>query len=188
VEIPVKSLLPVSVAALLSLCACRGREVEIISSAPAAPSQTTATSARPAVPVRVDGRVAGVSSVCPALTFTVSGITVTTSASTDFSGGCAAILNGATVSVTGPRQTDGSIAATRVEVAEAEVTGAMSAVQGTCPVLTFSVAGTSVSASAATILDGLSCAQLTNGTVVRVDGYRQADGSIQASSISTVKR
>ena len=60
----------------------------------------------------------------------------------------------------------------------------MVAVKGSCPVLTFSVAGTMVWMNSTTVLNGLSCAHLTNGTIVRVTGLRRQDRSILASTIS----
>ena len=51
----------------------------------------------------------------------------------------------------------------------------MVAVKGSCPLLTFSVAGTMIWMDSTTVLNGLSCAQLTNGTIVRVSGLRRQD-------------
>jgi hypothetical protein len=183
----VKTLL-FSTAAVVTLSACHGREVEVISStttaSPAEPTRTVASTPT----VRLDGDVSGVSGTCPSITFTASRTTVKTSSSTTFDGGCAAIVNGASVSVTGTRQADNSVAATRVAVRETQVEGMMSAVKGSCPVLTFSVAGTMIWMDSTTVLNGLSCSQLANGTIVRVSGFRRPDGSILASSISTGRR
>ena len=60
----------------------------------------------------------------------------------------------------------------------------MVAVKGSCPVMTFSVAGTMIWMDSTTVLNGLSCAQLVNGTIVRVSGFRRQDGSILASALS----
>ena len=177
-----------STAAVLTLSACHGREVEVISSTPtASPTAPTRTVASTPT-VRLDGTVSGALGTCPALAFKVSRTIVKTSSTTTFDGACAAIVNGASVSVTGTRQTDDSVAATRVAVRETQVEGAMSAVKGSCPVLTFSVAGTMIWMDSTTVLNGLSCSQLANGTIVRVSGFRRADGSILASSISTGRR
>jgi hypothetical protein len=69
---------------------------------------------------------------------------------------------------------------------ETQVAGAMVAVKGSCPLLTFSVAGTMIWMDSTTVLNGLSCAQLTNGTTVRVSGLRRQDRSILASTISAL--
>ena len=67
---------------------------------------------------------------------------------------------------------------------ETQVEGAIVTVRGSCPVMTFSVAGTMIWMDSTTVLNGLSCAQLVNGTIVRVSGFRRPDGSILASAIS----
>jgi hypothetical protein len=185
-EILVKILL-LSTAAVLALSACNGREVEVISPAatasPAGPTRTI-----PSPPVQLDGPVSGASGTCPSLAFTVSRTIVKTSSSTTFDGGCTAVVNGASVSVTGTRQTDDSVAATHVAVRETEVEGAMNDVTGSCPVLTFTVAGTMISMDSTTVLSGLSCSELANGAMVRVSGFRRADGSILAGTISAGRR
>lgn len=71
---------------------------------------------------------------------------------------------------------------------ETRVEGAMVAVKGSCPLITFFVAGTMIWMDNATVLNGLSCAQLVNGTMVRVSGLRRQDGSILASAISAQGR
>jgi hypothetical protein len=71
---------------------------------------------------------------------------------------------------------------------ETQVAGAMVAVKGSCPVMTFSVAGTMIWMDSTTVMNGLSCAQLVNGTIVRVNGFRRQDGSILASAISALQR
>jgi hypothetical protein len=72
---------------------------------------------QPPTTVTLNGRVAAVSGTCPALTFAVSDVTVTTSAGTTVTGGtCAQIVNGIGVTVTGTRQADRSIAATEVVI------------------------------------------------------------------------
>ena len=71
---------------------------------------------------------------------------------------------------------------------ESRVEGEMVAVKGSCPVLTFSVAGTMIWMDSTTVLNGLSCAQLVNGTIVRVSGFRRQDRSILASAISASQR
>ena len=71
---------------------------------------------------------------------------------------------------------------------ETQVAGAIVAVKGSCPVMTFSVAGTMIWMDSTTVLNGLSCAQLANGTIVRVNGFRRQDRSILASAISAFQR
>lgn len=67
--------------------------------------------------VERQGAVSNLSGLCPALTFTVQGTTVRTNSMTRFSGGpCTRIANGIRVEVEGPREFDGSIFATEVEI------------------------------------------------------------------------
>ena len=104
-------------AATLTLGACSGPRVDVISStAPSTSPPATAPSPAPST-VTLSGRVAAVSGSCPALTFAVSDVTVTTTASTTVSGGsCAQIANGVQVEVTGTRQADRSIAASKIVI------------------------------------------------------------------------
>lgn len=67
----------------------------------------------------VSGTISGLSgtTTCPAVTFTVGTTKVTTSSSTTFIGvTCSALANGTKVDVKGAKQTDGSIAASRVSL------------------------------------------------------------------------
>lgn len=66
--------------------------------------------------VDIDGEVSGLAGSCPAVTFTVSGRLVRTSALTEFKKmDCGALRNGLDVEVRGVVQADGSILATRIE-------------------------------------------------------------------------
>jgi hypothetical protein len=65
--------------------------------------------------MEIEGSAGGVKGTCPALTFGVNGFGVVTNASTTFEGGaCSTLRSGNRVTVTGTRQGDGSILATRV--------------------------------------------------------------------------
>jgi hypothetical protein len=65
----------------------------------------------------LEGVVSALSGTCPAVTFTVNGTTVKTTAATTFDDGtCAHVQNNVRVDVKGVRQTDGSLQATRVEL------------------------------------------------------------------------
>jgi hypothetical protein len=64
----------------------------------------------------VKGAVSGLTGTCPKVSFTVEGAKVTTSETTQFEDvKCADIKNGMVLEIKGPRQSDGSIAATKVE-------------------------------------------------------------------------
>jgi hypothetical protein len=138
----------------------------------------------PATYVQLEGQVSGLTGTCPSLTFSISGTTVMTIASTKTDPGCAQVVNGAAVAVSGVRQSDGSVTASFVMVERVHASGSISARQGSCPSITFALDGSVVSTSSATRFDGRPCSQLADGTTVRIDGYRQSDGSIAATSVS----
>ena len=64
---------------------------------------------------RLQGSIAGLGGACPSMTFSVSGSTVSTSASTRFDDACSSLKNGDRVEVRGVRQTNNVVAASRVE-------------------------------------------------------------------------
>ena len=139
------------------------------------------------------GAVAGLTGTCPVLTFTIGApaTTVKTNSSTKFEDvACAALANGAVVEVEGVTQTDGSILATKVEKEDGpdEVEGSVFELSGTCPALTFKVGhtaatATTVTTSTTTTFSGVTCVAIANGTKVEVEGTKQADGSIAATSV-----
>lgn len=68
---------------------------------------------------------------------------------------------------------------------EANVTGALIASpSGNCPVVSFIVGASRIVTNASTKFDDFSCASLTGGDVVTVEGVRQSDGSVLAREIN----
>ena len=143
----------------------------------------------------VQGAIAGLSATsgCPVVTFTIGTTQVRTSATTIFDDvTCATLANNMFVEVHGIRQSDGSMLATRVD-AEAgpdEVEGFVFDFSGaaSCPAATFKVGptlslATTVTTTASTVFDGVTCATLANGMRVEVEGTRQANGSIAAARV-----
>jgi len=66
-----------------------------------------------------------------------------------------------------------------------ELTGTLAArPAGTCPAVTFTLGGTTVTTTAATRFDDLTCASLAVGDALRVEGVRQANGSVLASEVN----
>lgn len=65
---------------------------------------------------------------------------------------------------------------------EDEFEGAVSGLTGTCPSITFIVAGVTVNTNHATRFEDL-CGSIANGTRVEVEGNRQANGSILATEV-----
>jgi len=134
--------------------------------------------------VEASGAVVTLTGTCPALTFNILTAKITTTATTTFRGlTCAALANGDVVEVQGVKQADGSIVATRVSM-DTDVKGAVSALTGTCPALTFNVGTTKVTTSATTVFHDITCATVANGAIVEVEGTRQADASIVATQVS----
>jgi hypothetical protein len=64
---------------------------------------------------RLEGALAGLGGACPSITFSVSGSSVSTSASTRFGDACGSLKNGDRVEVRGVRQSNNAVAASRVE-------------------------------------------------------------------------
>ena len=187
VPVRISSALLIGVATV-SITACSGREgpigpIEVTSPSPA--GTTAPASANVAVRVDFEGKVSGLIGTCPSLQFTAGGRAVTTSASTTVRGGCSAIVNSAPVLVSGVRQSDGSVSASAVIVREVEATGAIGALQGSCPAITFTLGSTAVSTSASTNFAHDTCSQLANGGSATAVGYTQSDGSIAASAVAS---
>jgi len=143
--------------------------------------------------VGVSGAVSGLSGACPTLSFTVGGKIVKTTAATVWGDrGCAGLKNGDEVGVAGVAQADGSILASKVKWAttttttEVGVSGAVSALTGTCPTLSFTVGGKTVKTTASTNWGDKKCADLKSGDQVGVAGTAQADGSVLAVKVKWV--
>ena len=162
----------------------------------------------------VEGAVVTVSGTCPALTMTIGGKTIVTSASTVFRGGiCTAIAAQSRVDVRGALQPSGAILADRVSIKGADdedadeaeddeddkvhgdpavhrspLEGTVSSVQGTCPALTFNLKGISVTTAAATVYapTGSSCAMLRPNVKVVVTGT-VVERSLSAATITITR-
>ena len=98
---------------------------------------------------------------------------------------------GMSVHVVGVRQSDGSIDARKIEInddatgGQFEIEGSAGGVRGICPNLEFSVNGFSIKTSSATTFEGGACSALKSGDKVKVNGLRQADGSVAATKVKT---
>jgi len=138
--------------------------------------------------VTLTGFVSGSTGTCPAVTFTVQSTKVTVNSSTTFpSTTCAdATKNDANVTVTGTKQSDGSVIATSVSlVPPTTLTGLVSLSTGTCPAVTFTVQSTKVTVNTSTAYTSTTCAIATaNGANVKVTGPKQVDGSVLATTVA----
>jgi hypothetical protein len=144
------------------------------------------------------GTVAELTGTCPTLTFLLGTLRVTTTGSTYFKdGACATVQNGMTVEVNGQPQANGSLVAMLVKQRdedddddddddddndEARIEGSVSALSGTCPVISFTARSTSVTTTSATRFDD-GCSAVRDGRRVEVRGVRQTNGSIVATRV-----
>lgn len=64
-----------------------------------------------------------------------------------------------------------------------ELKGAVAGLTGTCPAMTFTVGTTTVKTNTDTKFDDVTCAALANGNTVEVEGKKQADNSVLASTV-----
>jgi hypothetical protein len=132
----------------------------------------------------LEGTVSGLSGTCPAVTFTLNGATVRTTALTEFKdGGCSALQNGAKAEVKGLKQPDGSVTALVVGVEEMELEGIVSGLSGTCPTMTFTLNSMTVRTTALTEFKDGGCSALQNGAKVEIEGLKQPDGSVTALTV-----
>lgn len=159
-----------------------------------APTPTPTPTPAPPAPVpdtTVNGTVSGLNGGCPAVTMTLAGTVVRTNSATVFTGkACSDLKNGDTVYAIGPKQGDGSIAASKIYYIAptpqtVTVTGSIVGLSGACPSIQFTLGSTVVKTNAATSFTGSKgCSALANGDAVSVTGTQQSDGSALASSVA----
>ena len=142
----------------------------------------------------IHGTLNAISGGFPNFVLTVGTTTVRTSASTEVKRkGDVQTLNqlklGMSVHVVGVRQSNGSIDARKIEInddatgGEFEIEGSAGGVKGTCPSLQFNVNGFNVTTSGSTTFEGGACTSLKSGDKVKVNGLKQADGSVAATKV-----
>jgi hypothetical protein len=165
--------------------------------APEPPPPTTPVSAE----VTVSSLVSGTS--CPSLSFMVGPYTISLSSATTFEhGACVNIAAGMKLGLTGTRQGDGVINASKIQFRDANPTsptnpnarpvegeGTIGSLSGTtaCPTLQFYIGSYLIKLDGSTQYVGGSCADLNAGLKVGVKGSMGSDGSV-AATVITVKR
>jgi uncharacterized protein DUF5666 len=178
--------------AVLSTSACGRQGVEVIGPAASSPTATGGSQPGAAVHVLVSGAISAIDAV--ARTVLVNGTTVAVPNSTRIDGGREGAVTfmdlkvGWRVTIRAS-QSGGVTTASELVVEErgaahVEIEGRVSGLTGRCPSLTLVVGSSSVSTSASTVFEGVSCGQLVNGMSVVVDGDRQQNGSINATRVS----
>jgi hypothetical protein len=147
----------------------------------------------PPPPVLTEGTVSGVSGTCPAITFTVAGKTFTTDAQTRFGAlGCAAVKNEVKVAVATQTSPAGVVRVLTVKVIPPPppppvlTEGTVSALSGTCPAITFTVAGKTVTTDAQTRFGDGGCAAVKNDIKVAVATQTSAAGVVRVLAVKVI--
>ncbi len=152
-------------------------------------------------PPPVAGLVASLSGACPSLTFVLDGVTVQTSSSTVFDGGnCKDLREGMRAAAIGRRTGDKTLDAEHVKFGQRPqepqpprtpqppadrplVGGVVRSVSGSCPNLTFQIDRTTVHASARTVYEGGTCANVKVDVRAGAMGTMRTDGSLDAEKV-----
>jgi hypothetical protein len=142
----------------------------------------------------IHGTLNTMTGTIPTLVLMVDTTTVRTSSSTtvkrrgDFQS-LDTLRVGQSLHVIGTRRSDASIDARLIEIdddaegGEFEIEGSMGGLKGTCPSLTFGVNGFTIVTNGVTTFDGTACSAFKNGDKVKVNGTKQADGSVLATRL-----
>ena len=141
----------------------------------------------------IHGTIQSIAGSAPTLTLNVGGTTVRTDSSTVVQRRgdvqtLGTLVVGMDVHVVGVRRSDGSLDARRVQInddatgGEFEIEGAAGGLSGSCPSVSFKVNGYTISTTGSTTFDA-PCASLRNGMQVKVNGIKQADGSVRATRV-----
>jgi hypothetical protein len=155
-----------------------------------------------ATPASVTGTLEAMSGTSPVLTLTIGTATVLTDAATVVRKGnltltLEALAIGQTLAVEGTVGLDGTtFTAARIQIEGSpappaspfDAEGTVSALDGTCPAVTFSLQDRTIAVGPATHYVQVTCAALTNGTTLRVKGTIQGDGSVVATLVQLKKK
>jgi hypothetical protein len=141
-----------------------------------------------------EGVISAKTGTAPDLTLTIGSLTVLTNADTKVrrKGDLqdpSVLQIGMTVTGNGWLQPDGTVIAKQIHIegdavgGEFQMTGNMGALSGSCPAVTFKVAGYTIVTASGTTTFVPNCTSLSNGTKVLVKGVVQADGTIAATRV-----
>lgn len=142
----------------------------------------------------IHGTLTDMAGSVPNLTLRVGGTVVRTNSATEVKRrgdrqGLDALRVGQSLHVVGERRADGSLDARKIEIdddapdGEFEIEGALSGLSGTCPAVRFGVNGFQIVTSGATEFKNGGCSALKNGDKVKVEGVRQANGTVLATEV-----
>jgi hypothetical protein len=142
----------------------------------------------------IHGTLKARSGTAPSLVLTVDTTTVRTSGGTTVKRrGDVQTLDtlqvGQSLHVVGTRKSDGSLDARLIEIdddqtgGEVEIEGSVGGLKGTCPAVSFGINGYSITTTASTTFDGVACTAMKSGDKVKVNGTKQANGSVLATRV-----
>ncbi len=141
----------------------------------------------------VAGTISAFDGSCPTVTFKLEAKTIKTYAATSYvEKGCADLKNGVRVGVAGTTQADGSILAKQVKFAPPPppppvmTEGTVSGLGGTCPAITFTVAGKSFTTDNQTRFGDAGCAAVKNDVKVGVAYQTRTDGSVRVLTVKVI--
>lgn len=141
----------------------------------------------------IAGTISVLAGTCPNLTFKVEAKTVKTDAATTYvEKGCSELKDGVRVGVSGTAQADGSILAKYVKFAPppppppALAEGTVSALSGTCPTITFTVAGKTFTTDSQTRFGDGGCAAVKKDAKVGVAYQTRTDGSVRVLAVKVI--
>jgi len=96
------------------------------------------------------------------------------------------VKEGVRAGAIGPKNANGAIVADHVKIAPPPppaVSGAVTALSGTCPTLTFTLSGTTVHTTDKTVFEGGTCADVKEGVRAGATGAKDANGAITADRV-----
>ena len=147
------------------------------------------------IPVNLEGTVSGLAGTAASFTFTLDGRAVCGDSATEFKGegnsaSFASLANGDEVHVKGTLR-ESCVYAERINFEddddddgdEFEAEGAISGLAGTCPSITFTLAGRTFRTNSSTEFKGGACSAIANGDTVEAEGMLQTDGSVLAKKV-----
>jgi hypothetical protein len=176
-----------SVAASVAAIACGGSDA---STSPIASTANSANNGASTAANPLTGTMTALTGSCPTLTFTLERKTIKTTATTGYGDGkCTDLKNDLKVAVVGTALAEGGILATQVTnvsivppplpASVPAISGAITALTGTCPAVTIRVGDKTATTTSATFFDGKGCGDLKVGTVVNIFGTAStATGSV----------
>lgn len=148
--------------------------------APEDSSETPTTPGGPGGPgakkARGEGTIGAITGACPSLTLIITGTRVQTSDATEYvNGTCETLRPGTKVRIDGELNPGGDATAEKIDILRTpgkpvSGDGKVDEVTGTCPALTLTVRGVTVTTSSSTTFTGGTCEDIVPGSQINVTG------------------